>query len=215
MYSAVLVLALTAGNDSVDFGRNRCNGGGCSATVCSSSYGCSHSSCSHGGLFNRGHGCSTGYGCSVSHGCSGYVGCSSSHGCSSRGGLFHRNRGGNCCCAPVVVCSGACSGGVIIDGGTTPKVMPKSEKVPEPKKTSATIVVSLPAEARLFVDGNATTSTSETRTLVTPALEVGSTYLYTFRAEVGTEVRTQQVAVRGGQVSNVQFNFSTQTVASR
>ena len=213
MYSAVLVLALTAGNDSVDFSRNRCNGGGCSATVCSSSHGCSNGGCSsRGGLFHRGHGCSASHGCStVSHGCAS----SCSNGCSSRGGLFHRNRGSNCCCAPVVVCSGACSGGVIIDGGTTPKVMPKSEKVPEPKKTSATIVVSLPAEARLFVDGNATTSTSETRTLVTPALETGSTYLYTFRAEIGTEVQTQQVEVRGGQISNVRFSFPTQTVSSR
>ena len=103
------------------------------------------------------------------------------------------------------------------------KEMPKSEPVPNPKKVSintpATIVVSLPTEARLFVDGAPTTSTTDRRTLVTPALETGSTYVYEVRAEIVHEGRTiaqtQQVTVRSGEVSNVQFNFSTQTVASR
>lgn len=93
-----------------------------------------------------------------------------------------------------------------------------------PKKTSATsapatIVVSLPADARLLVDGAATTSTSDRRTLVTPELVFGSSYVYTMQAEVVREgrtmVETQQVTVRGGDVTNVNFNFSTQAVVSR
>ncbi len=103
------------------------------------------------------------------------------------------------------------------------KDMPKGEPVPAPKKTSlnapATIVVSLPADARLFVDGAPTNSTTENRSLVTPGLEFGSTYVYTVRAEVVRDGRTveqtQQVLVRGGETTPVRFDFSTQTVASR
>jgi uncharacterized protein (TIGR03000 family) len=105
------------------------------------------------------------------------------------------------------------------------KVMPKGEKIAPPagKEVSvnvpATIVVSLPADARLIVDGTPTTSTSDRRTLVTPVLENGMTYVYTMQAEVTREGRvqtqSQQVTVRGGETSNVQFNFSAQSVASR
>jgi uncharacterized protein (TIGR03000 family) len=69
-----------------------------------------------------------------------------------------------------------------------------------------------------FVDGSATSSTSATRTLVTPELQYGSTYVYTVRAEIvrdgQTVTETQQVNVIGGHISSVQFNFS-QSVASR
>jgi uncharacterized protein (TIGR03000 family) len=237
MYSAVLMLALTAGNDSVDFGRNRCNGGCSSGSVCSGAVygGCSASHCSsRGGLFShRSHGCSGSSGCSstVAVGCS--SGCSSrGHGChggglfSGGGGLFHRNRcsgacSGSVCSGAVVGCSSGCTGGTVVPPTTKP--MPKSEPVPPPKKTAvsapATIVVNLPADARLIVDGAQTTSTSDRRTLVTPELAFGATYVYTFQAEIVREGRTmaqtQQVSVRGGDVSTVRFDFSTQPVASR
>jgi uncharacterized protein (TIGR03000 family) len=259
MYSAVLMLALTAGSDSVDFGRNGCNGGG---HGCSSGYGCSTSfvgghgcsGCSsRGGLFGGGHhgnrGCNGGFACSSSYGCS-----SSCHGGGGlfRGGLFggHGNRGHGCngggygcngggygcngggyACSGyggVVInggCTGACTGGgtIIVPSTTKPKDMPKGEPVKEPKKTSidspATIVVSLPADARLLVDGAQTTSTSDRRTLVTPTLQVGSTYIYNMTAEIVREGRTvtqtQQVAVRSGETSTINFSFPTsQTVAT-
>jgi uncharacterized protein (TIGR03000 family) len=103
------------------------------------------------------------------------------------------------------------------------KTMPPGESVPLPKKKEtvsapATIVVSLPNDARLTVDGNATSSTSERRTLVTPVLQMGQDYVYTLSAEFvsngQTLTQTQQVTVRGGQTSTVQFNFA-QNVASR
>ena len=237
MYSAVLMLALTAGSESVDFGRNRCHGGGggygCSGVVagCSVGHGGYAGGChQRQGLFSRGHGCASshgGYGCASSgHGCAVSYGCAASHGC-SRGGLFggHRNRGG-CNCPPTCSTYAApvCGGTVIVDP-TTKKVMPKGEEVKPPVKkpgsvsAPATIVVSLPADARLIVDGTATTSTSERRTLVTPNLEFGSDYVYTMVAEVVREGRTssqtQQVTVRGGQTANVQFNFPGQSIVSR
>ena len=216
MYSAVLMLAVLAGNDSVEHGRNRCNSG------CTGIVGCSSG---HGGHGHRG-GCTV-----VSHGCT--SGCSNSHGCNNScnrrglfgGGLFRRGHGCSAshCTGGVIV--GGCTGGAVIVPGTK-KDMPKGEPVPDPKKggkqeevvAPATIVVSLPAEARLFVDGAATTSVSERRTLVTPNLQVGTTYVYTIRAEIVRDGRTveesQIVNVTGGQVSNVRFNFS-QSVASR
>jgi len=220
MYSAVLMLALTAGNEAVDFGKARCS---CAcSTTCSVTYvGCtsSCSSCSarHGLFGNRCHGCTS---CSTVYTCS----ASSCHSCSSschHGGLFGRRN--NCCCAPVYSCTSGCSA-VIVTPVEKKKDMPKGEKIDGPKKEeasvrSATIVVSLPANAKLTVDGAATTSTSAVRTLVTPALEVGATYVYTMQAEVTVDGRvqtqTQQVTVRGGETSNVNFSFSASSVASR
>ena len=221
MYSAVLMLALTAGSESVDFGRNRCHG---CTTTCSSAVvvsGCTHScasSCHARTRLFGGHGCHSCFnGCTtvVSHCCTVSRCHSSCH-----GGLFARR---HCCsnvCHGCTVTTTCCNG-----NGSVPavKTMPKSgEPVPAPKKVGlnvpATIVVSLPADARLIVDGAATASTTERRTLVTPALEVGSTYVYTMRAEIVREGRTvaqeQIVNVRGGQVFPVQFSFPT-SVASR
>jgi uncharacterized protein (TIGR03000 family) len=100
--------------------------------------------------------------------------------------------------------------------------MPK-EKIPTPPAKSetslpATIVVTLPAEARLTVDGTITSSTSERRTFITPELQTGTDYVYTFTAEVVREgrsvIETQQVTVRGGETTNVPFNFSTEFVTN-
>lgn len=241
MYSAVLMLALTAGSETVDSHRNRCNGGGngygCAGSVvgggCSGSYGCSNSG-HGGGLFGgRSRGCSS----SVGHGCSGRGGlfggglfggrngCSNGNGCSS--GYSGYSNGHHGCSNGQHGCAhstgSGCSSGTIIVPET--KLLPKSEPVPIPKKGAvqsaapATIIVSLPADARLFVDGNATTSTSARRALVTPELAFGTTYVYTFRAEIvrdgNVQTQTQQVNVIGGQTATVQFNLSSQGVASR
>ncbi len=228
MYSAVLMLALTAGNEAIDFGKSRCTG--CTAyTACPTVvYGCTSSCTARNGLFaNRSHGCTTSYACSSSV----VYGCSSSHS-SCHGGLFARRNACHCpptCSTSYYGCTTGYNGCTSTVVPTTPipikKDMPKGgEKIDAPKKeqasiNAATIIVSLPADARLIVDGASTTSTSERRTLVTPELEAGATYVYTMQAEVTREGRvmtqTQQVTVRGGETSNVQFNFSGQAVASR
>ena len=98
--------------------------------------------------------------------------------------------------------------------------MPKEKGKEEASTPSpATIVVSLPADAKLVVDGNATRSTSDRRTFVTPALDNGSDYVYTLRAEIVRDgqvaVQTQDITVRGGQTTEVSFTFASQSVASR
>lgn len=104
------------------------------------------------------------------------------------------------------------------------KAMPKEPKAAEPavapKKadagSSATIVVSLPEDARLIVDGQETQSTSARRVFVTPNLQNG---FYTMQAEVvrdgQTVVQTQNVFVRGGQTTEVNFALPVSGVASR
>src|SRR5207237_1205621 len=144
-----------------------------------------------------------------------------------RGGLFG---GGHRChgrCHGGAVCSGCygsvgvgCCGGVggpVMGpgpGGPPPekiKDMPKEKKVSAP----ANIQVRLPAGAILRVDGNPTSSTSELRTLLTPALCVNDMFVYILEAEMNGQVQTQQIMVRGGQTTEAQFNFATEGVATR
>lgn len=78
----------------------------------------------------------------------------------------------------------------------------------------ATIVVRLPADARLTVDGLPTTSTSDTRTFVSPALTPGKTFYYTMTAEAvvnGEKVKsTKKVAVRAGEETEVSFDLAAE-----
>jgi uncharacterized protein (TIGR03000 family) len=210
-------------------GGNGCNGGnGCHGGY-SGCHGGSYSGC-HGGGYS---------GCHGGHAVINGGGCHGGHGVVINGGGCHGGHG-------VVIDGGAgCTGGGVIvnpvphhgpvgpgtpvgpgPGVEQPKVMPKVEPKttnPNPKQVQnvapATIIVSLPAEAKLTVDGNPTTSTSARRTLITPALETANSYVYTLRAELvrdgQTLSETQQITVRGGQTTEVPFNFTSQGVASR
>lgn len=84
--------------------------------------------------------------------------------------------------------------------------------------TPANLLVSLPADARLFVDGHETQSTSGERLLTTPDLQPGREYSYTLRAEVTRDGQTQQVSqrvtVRAGEETRVNIEIPT-AVASR
>jgi uncharacterized protein (TIGR03000 family) len=202
MYSVVLMMALTGSADVPAFGHH--NG-------CHGCYGGGHH------LFHRRHGCSGG-GCYG--GCSGYWGGYASGCCGCYGG-----------------------GGVVIHEGAVKskegdKGDGKREKVGKPgdkdkggdkKKDKgdeetllpapATILVSLPAEAKLTVDGAATQSTSSTRTFASPALEPGRDYYYTLKAEIvrdGQTVSTsRRVAVRAGEQTRVTLKFPVESVAKR
>jgi uncharacterized protein (TIGR03000 family) len=120
-------------------------------------------------------------------------------------------------------------GGMYWGPGPAPKDGPKPGKDKDGKKgkdgkgeegavsAPATILVNLPANAKLFVDGAATTSTSASRVLVTPALPADQQFTYNLKAETvingQTVVQQQQVTVQGGQQTPVSFKFDTQGVA--
>jgi uncharacterized protein (TIGR03000 family) len=77
----------------------------------------------------------------------------------------------------------------------------------------ATVVVQLPADARMWVDGVPGDLTSGTRSFQTPALDRGRDYSYTIRAEATRDGRamsqSQRVVVRAGQVTRVDFGDLT------
>ncbi|TMQ32020.1 MAG: TIGR03000 domain-containing protein [Planctomycetota bacterium] len=199
MYSIVLVMALGSGADTptMDLGpdyqetyrsitghvayrgrrRHGCNGG---------CYGGGYGGCYGGGY---GGGCHGGYG-----GCYG----------GGYGGGCHGGYGGY-----------GYSGGPAY--GPAPGTRRQGEQIPPPKRSGeeetsltaapATTVVSLPADARLTVDGAATESRSARRTFLSPPLERGQAYYYMLRAETvhngQTLSTTKQVVVRAGQESRV------------
>jgi uncharacterized protein (TIGR03000 family) len=94
-------------------------------------------------------------------------------------------------------------------------------KKPEGKEVAApaTIIVSLPADAKLTVDDAPTTSTSSTRVLVSPTLEPGREFHYTLTAEITRDgkpqVTSQRITVRAGEETRVNLQFPTASVAQR
>jgi uncharacterized protein (TIGR03000 family) len=93
----------------------------------------------------------------------------------------------------------------------------KKEKVSE--DAPATIVVKLPADAKLTIDGAPTTSMSAERTFATPALKAGEDFYYTFKAVVvrdGRPIETErQVRVRAGEKTPVTFDMATTEVVQK
>jgi uncharacterized protein (TIGR03000 family) len=216
-----------------------CGGGGC----CGGGYACSGSSSCHGGghrLFGghrRGHSSCHGGG----HGCcgGGYSCCGGGYACS---GGYVVCGGGACSggyvCGGGYGCTGGgwgCTGGMPCggmyapqmappgkEGGEKLKEMPKEKKDKEEVSAPATIVLSLPADAKVSIDGVATTSTSASRTFVTPELAPAKAFVYTFSAKIvrdgQTLTATEQVSVRAGAESRVNLGaekFTAVTVAAK
>jgi uncharacterized protein (TIGR03000 family) len=194
MYSMVLMAALTTGTatPACHWSCHGCHGcyGGC--------HGCH--GCYGGGCYG---GCSGCYG-----GCSGcYGGC---YGCYGGGYGCHGCYGGTGCYG----CAG-CYGyapAYVAPVAPPPPVEP-GEKVPAPKKTdtstTARLVVELPVDAKLFIDGNPMKTNSAKRTFNTPPLQPGQAYYYMLRAEVvrdgQTMSETSRVIVRAGEVARASF----------
>ncbi len=96
---------------------------------------------------------------------------------------------------------------------------PSTTTTPEKKSTSiegaapATLIVSVPAEAKLSIDGEATTSTATQRVFVSPALNFGREYHYTLKAEFqkdGKKVSlSKEVAVKAGEETRVSFDAAS------
>jgi uncharacterized protein (TIGR03000 family) len=190
MYTAVLMMALTASAESVDFGHRSWN---CSfspqCTACSSS-------------------CS---GCYWSYGPTYYTNCFGYH---STVPVYT----GFCGCSNARTawtgCSGcSCTRTVSNAYYSVPVATFAYPSVPTP----ATIVVRLPADARLTFNGAATHATGERRSFVTPDLNPASTYSYALRAEMvrdgKTMIATREVTVRAGITSSVELDFSLGSIA--
>jgi uncharacterized protein (TIGR03000 family) len=77
------------------------------------------------------------------------------------------------------------------------------------KANQATVIVQVPADARLYVDGERVDRSATTHRFLTPPLEMGRGYFYTLKAEATRNGQTvsqaQRVIVRASQVSRVDF----------
>ena len=214
MYSIVLMAALTTAPEAPDFGRCRC--GGCRCGCCSCYCGGYCGGCCYGGGWCH---------CRARCHCGGWC-------------------GGYCHCGGYVYCGGYCGGccggyggygGYGYSNGGAPYYGPgmpyqpgygpgtpgkKGEQVPPPKKTeeTATLVVTVPQEARLLIDGNPMKSTSSRRVFVSPPLLPGREYYYTLRAEVvrdGQVVATEERAyLRAGSQTTINLQLPAATVAA-
>jgi uncharacterized protein (TIGR03000 family) len=203
MYSLVLMTALTTGTAAPAWGHRCC---GCSGYVGCSCYGC------YGGYGGWGcHGC-RGWACHGCHGCYGGYGCYGCYGYGCYGGCI-----GCYGCYGGWSCYGGhgctCYGQIIIvpekkapEQGPEPK---KKKKTGDGDETRARLIVQLPADAKLFIDGNLMNSTSQKRTFITPVLQPDQAYFYDLRAEVVRDGRTiastQRVILRPGQAIQASF----------
>jgi uncharacterized protein (TIGR03000 family) len=137
-----------------------------------------------------------------------------------------------CACLPCCTCASVVTGGLGGHGGAasaallagraglasatvpagyaerTPAALPRGSVRP----TQATVVVELPADAVLYVDGRRSTLTSGRRIIVTPALDARKQYSYTVKAEALRNGRlveqTRKVNLRAGQVTRVRLSLS-------
>lgn len=217
MYSMVLMMALSTGaGEPVHFFSGSCHGGYTGAA-------CNGAAC-HGGGFLFGKGCHGGAACHgngflFGKGCHGGAACNGAachggflfggKGCHGGGFLFGRG------------CHGACHGGGACMGGKIEVVPVKPGEKEPPKEISnqATIVVTIPAGAKLSIDNNPTSSTANVRTFVSPALEPGKEYVYTLKAEIAIEGKIEtvvkEITVRANETTRVNFEASSVAAVNR
>lgn len=235
MYSVVVMMVMSGAPEMPAFGGSRgCHGGGgCNGYVATSCWGGSGCHGGRGGLFG-GRGCHGGGGWACNggnggcwggnschggrgHGLFGGRGCHGGHGCNGGGGCWGGSNwgctGGSGCQGYVAAGCGCCGGYASATGGAV--MMGAATTAP------ATIVVNLPAEAKITFDGAATTSTGTSRRFVTPAINNGIEHNYTIGAEIvrdGKTLKTSQVVtVRAGQTTEVNLadaSFTTTVAAN-
>jgi uncharacterized protein (TIGR03000 family) len=217
MYSVVLMVSLTTSPAIPDRHKGGRRGGRRGAVACQC-YGGGYVGCyggyggCYGGCYGGGYGCNGG----------GSVGCyGGGYGCNGGGSVGCYGGGYGCygpvasygCCGPVVTQPPA-NGTSNNTGGGDQEEMKKGDEADKKGvrgPAPARLLVQLPANARLTVNGAATTSTSATRVFNTPPLQPGRVYHYDLTAETfrnGVPVRTtQRVQVRAGQQSLVVISF--------
>jgi len=173
--------------------RGGCNGcnGGCYGGCRGGWGGCS------GGYARGGYGCSGGYT---------YAGCG--------------------CCGGHVYAGYGCTGGRV-SHYFDPAMQPvQPEQVPAPKPAASapaarrvTLVVNVPAQAVLTIDGAPTQSVSTQRTFVSPPLEPGYVYHYNLKIETIRDGQTvsasKRIEVRPGERTEVTLEAPPASVAQR
>jgi uncharacterized protein (TIGR03000 family) len=197
-----------------------CYSGGCYS--CYSSYACSgwgygcYSSYSCYGCYSSyaGYGCYAGYsgyaGYPISYTCSGCYGCYAGH-----SGYGTPVYAGDAVASPAIVNPPATN----VPSTTVPSTtVPYKETTPAPREKMsgaydrARILVQVPDDAKLYIDGNLMRTGSANRVFQTPVLQQGKTYYYDLRVEVvrdgQTVVQEKQVLLRPGQEVAATFDLT-------
>jgi uncharacterized protein (TIGR03000 family) len=226
-----------------------CFGGGCHGSRWGGCHGGRWGGC-HGGCYGGGHcggGCSGGcygghayyggscHGGHMGYGCTGHAGCTGVAGGGYYGGGMvgggYYGGGGGYYGGGAVVGQPGVGGGVMTapapapaGGGAVAPAPAPGGAVNPPRGDAANgpahIYVSLPADAKLYVDGQLTkTMDKANRSFETPALDRGVEYRYVMKAEVirdgQIQTETKTVLVRSGAVVHEEFgSLLTITTAS-
>jgi len=236
MYSIVLMMAMTSAPETPEF-HGVFHGG--ALHYWNSCHGCGgsfwHSSCN--GCYSSGHGHGWAYSSRACSGCCGNV--TSYHSCSGYAPNYYQPfscfgygiYGGTSYYWPTPYDGGG-PGTYGVGTPYVPNSMPRIEdKKEELKKdkidgktmiyptvpTKASVVVRLPADAKLYANNSPTNLNSAERQFSTPTLEKGQDYQYTMKIEYSREGKTvvdsQIVKVRAGEVSVVEFVDKAATLA--
>lgn len=227
MYSMVLMAALTTAVDMPDRGRR---GGGCCGCYGGMAWGGGYGG--WGGCMGMGMGMGGWGGCMGMGygGCGGmgYGGCGGmGWGGYGRGGYGWGGWGGgysgyvlgggmpaigSYAYSPMISGYGTAIAGLngtIVSPGMTQSFY--ANPAVSNQANEATIVVHLPQDANLTIDGQATQSRSATRTFRSPPLESGKTYTYTLRAESNRDGQfvnaKKTIEVRAGERTEVTMHF--------
>lgn len=83
-------------------------------------------------------------------------------------------------------------------------------KKPAAQAAPARVIVELPADAKLFVDGVATETTGARRVFNTPELNQGTSFYYDLKVvNSDNTVRTTKLVVRAGEEAIARFDSSS------
>jgi uncharacterized protein (TIGR03000 family) len=124
-------------------------------------------------------------------------------------------------------CCGSSGGGYAVPMDAAPMTSPSTPTMPVPTSPPPTntskaafdigpdtgyLIVDVPADAKVFVNGHATTSTGEHRQYVSHGLEAGMRYEYQVRAEIIRDgkvlAETKTVQLSAGSQADVAFDMS-------
>lgn len=217
MYSVVMMMAMTGAPEMPAFGRrNGCDGGcrGQATSCCGYTDNCG---CNGGRGGRRHRGCSGGCGgYDAGCGCCGNNNCCAQSSCGCCGQMANSCNSCNTCnsCNSCSSCGGAagcssCGGAMPVPASTPapPAMPPKDGKTTAMMAAPAALVVALPADASLKINGVATSQASDVRQFATPTIAGGQNFYYTLSAEIVRNGQTltsvQTVTVRAGETTSV------------
>jgi uncharacterized protein (TIGR03000 family) len=96
--------------------------------------------------------------------------------------------------------------------GSTVPAAPVPGSTTSNMRADGLLAVSVPDDAKIYVNGQATSSTGDTRQYVSRDLAAGYNYTYEVRAEVVRDGRTieqvKKIDVRAGETAKVAFDFA-------